>query len=265
MITFKHMLDNSSNKMSTMLYTLMILISACITYGQQKPNIVWLVTEDNSVHFLKHYNPDGASMSNVEWLADNGLTFEHAFSNAPVCSVARSTIISGCYAPRTGTQYHRRAALAPLPEGLEMFPYYLRQAGYYTSNNSKEDYNYHKSDNVWDESSRTSSYRNRDKDQPFFHVQNFGVTHEGRLHFKEEQMSTTPTVTNPENIIPFPYHPNTETFRYTYAQSHDNHQKADKLIGEFLDQLREDKLIENTIIFYYGDHGGVLPRSNMCQ
>ena len=226
-----------------------------------QPNIVWLVTEDNSKHFLKLYEEGGASMPNVEALAQKGIVFNHAFSNAPVCSVARSTLISGCYAPRVGTQYHRKMDLAPMPDGVEMFPAYLRTAGYYTTNNNKEDYNFIKSEGVWDESSKKATYKNRKTNQPFFHVQNFGTTHEGKLHFTKEQMQNSPTQTSPESIEPFPYHPNTPTYRYTYAQYHDLHKKADAEIGQFLQQLETDGLMENTIIFYYGDHGGVLPRS----
>ena len=200
-------------------------------------------------------------MPNIEALAKKGVTYKHAFSQAPVCSVARSTLISGCYAPRIGVQYHRRTQKAPMPEGVEMFPAYLRKIGYYTSNNSKEDYNILKADNVWDESSRQATYRNRKPGQPFFHVQNYGTTHEGKLHFTKEQMDQHPTETDPDKMTPFPYHPNTSTSRYTYAKYQDLHKTVDKQIGAFIKQLEEDGLMENTFIFYYGDHGGVLPRS----
>ena len=227
----------------------------------ERPNIVWLVTEDNSTYFSQLYAEEGAAMPNVERLARQGIIFERAFSQAAVCSVARSTIISGCYAPRIGAQYHRREKLAPMPEGLEMFPAYLRKAGYYTTNNSKEDYNLIKSDGVWDESSREAGYRDRAAGQPFFHVQNFGITHEGQLHFPLEDVGRKPTHIAPEQISPFPYHPDTEIFRYTYARYLDLHQQADEAIGQFLEQLEAEGLMEDTFIFYYGDHGGVLPRS----
>lgn len=229
--------------------------------NSDKPNIVWLVTEDNSKHYLRLYDEGGRVMENVENLAKYGIVFNHAFSNAPVCSVARSTLISGCYAPRTGVQFHRRMKKAPLPDGLEMFPTYLRKAGYYTTNNAKEDYNFIKPDGVWDESSRKATYKNRKEGQPFFHVQNFGITHEGQLHFSEEQMKQKTPHTTVAKMKPFPYHPNTSTYRYTNALYHDLHQKADEAIGIFLKQLEADDLIDNTIIFFYGDHGGVLPRS----
>lgn len=244
---------------------LKLLLLCCFlplySWCQDKPNILWLVSEDNSIHYLDLYTKGAAKMPHIENLAKKGLTFTHAFSQGPVCSVARSTLISSCYAPRIGVQYHRRTQKAPMPEGIQMFPYYLRQAGYYTSNNAKEDYNIIKSEGVWDESSRKATYKNRKEGQPFFHVQNFGTTHEGRLHFSREEMAANPTEKNPDDITPFPYHPNTEISRYTYAKYHDLHAKVDQQIGAFLNQLEEEDLMDNTIIFYYGDHGGVLPRS----
>jgi arylsulfatase A-like enzyme len=227
--------------------------------NSEKPNIVWLVTEDNSKHFLKLYDESGASMPNVEALADKGIVFNHAFSNAPVCSVARSALITGCYGPRIGAQYHRKMQVAPMPKGLKMFPAYLKKAGYYTSNNSKEDYNLQKNKDVWDESSKSANYKNRKAGQPFFHVQNFGITHEGQLHFSAEKMDAFNY--NTDSIKLFPYHPDTRTFRNTYAHYYNLHKKADDAIGKFIAQLKEDGLMENTIVFYYGDHGGVLPRS----
>lgn len=246
---------------NTLLVVLFLGLAGCLAAQVDRPNIVWLVTEDNSKHFLALYEETGTPMPHVEQLARKGIVFERAFSQAAVCSVARSTIISGCYAPRIGAQYHRRTQLAPMPEGLAMFPAYLRRAGYYTSNNSKEDYNLVKGEQVWDASSNQASYRNRQPGQPFFHVQNFGITHEGRLHFPIADVENKPTQTDPDQITPFPYHPNTALFRYTYARYLDLHRKADEAIGQFIDQLEKDGLMENTFIFYYGDHGGVLPRS----
>ncbi len=235
------------------------LLLASVAYAADRPNIVWIVSEDNSKHWLKLYEEGGAPMPTIESLAKNGLTFENAFSNAPVCSVARSTLISGCYTPRIGAQYHRRDVMAPMPDGLSMFPRYLRDAGYYTTNNSKTDYNL-RDKGMWNESSSKATFRNRREGQPFFHVQNFGRTHEGQLHFTEEFMAENKTVTDPDQITVFPYHPDTPTFRYTYAKNQDHHRETDAQMGEFLQQLKEDGLEEDTIIFYYGDHGGVLPR-----
>ncbi|MCQ0111049.1 Arylsulfatase A [Zhouia amylolytica] len=225
------------------------------------PNIVWITSEDNSKHYMKLFDPHGVATPNIEKLAEQGLKFNHAFSNAPVCSVARSTIISGCYAPRTGTQFHRRMKLVPMPEQLQMFTVYLRAHGYYTTNNNKEDYNYIKGDSVWDESSKKASWKHRKPGQPFFHVQNIANTHEGSLHFKKEQLEKRPTITNKDSVFVLPNHPDSELFRYTNARYRDQIVKLDSLVGSVVNDLAQDGLLENTFIFYYGDHGGVLPGS----
>ena len=246
---------------SPLFLTLLLALTSLIASAVDRPNIVWIVSEDNGASHLRLYNPQGAPTPNIEALAADGIVFDHAFSNAPVCSVARSTLITSSYAPRIGTQFHRRSALVPLPHDQRMFPSYLRDAGYYTSNNSKEDYNAFKAPDVWDESSGKASYRNRNKGQSFFHVQNFGTTHEGQLFFTAEQMANQPTQTDPATVRVPDYLPDTPLFRYTVARYLDLHMKMDTLVGEFIAQLEADGVLDNTIIFYYGDHGGIMPRS----
>ena len=242
------------------------LLLACLLFSitahakQDKPNIVWIVSEDNSAKWLRLYNEGGAPMPYVERLARVGITFNNAFSCAPVCSVARSTIISGCYAPRLGAQYHRKQATVAMPDGLKMFPWYLRKNGYHTTNNSKEDYNFHPADKkgVWDASSRKANYKNRKPGQPFFHVQNFGTTHEGKTFGDPLKFQLK---TDPAKVRLAAYHPDTPVFRRSYAHYLDNHMAVDAQIGAFLKKLEIDGLLNDTFIFYYGDHGGVMPGS----
>jgi arylsulfatase A-like enzyme len=227
----------------------------------RRPNIVWIMSEDNSKHYLRHFDPDGAVAPHIEALAQHGITFDRAFSCAPVCSVARTTLITSCYGPRIGTQFHRRSKMATMPAGVEMFPAYLRAAGYYTTNNSKEDYNAVKSADVWDESSRNASWKNRPEEStPFFHVQTSALSHEGSLHFDETAMQQ-PTTTDANSVKLQPYFPDTSTFRYTRARYHDRIVAIDNVVGQIVDQLKQAGQLENTFIFYFGDHGGVLPRS----
>lgn len=243
--------------------TLRLLIlfsfSSLLLSAADRPNIVWLTSEDNSVHYVKLYNEDGASMPNIEKLAKHGLVFNHAFSNAPVCSVARTTLLTGAYGPRIGAQYHRRSKMVPMPEGGRMYPWYLREAGYYTTNNSKQDYNVIDKGG-WDESSAKATWRNRKPGQPFFHVQNTTLTHESSLHFSAEEMATVKNNTSSDSVTLFPFFPDTPTFRYTQARYLDNHKKVDDYHGEYIKMLEEDGVLDDTFIFYYGDHGGVLPR-----
>ena len=200
-------------------------------------------------------------MPRLEALAGRGLVFENAYSQGPVCSVARSTLISGMYASRIGAQYHRREAEVPMPTGTQMFPAYLREAGYYTANHYKEDYNITVSPGTWDESSPAADYRNRAAGQPFFYVHNFGETHESSLHFPMSDTASIPTTDAPATLPLLPVHPDGAAFRYTRARYHDRHRLADSLIGEQLDRLEADGLLASTIVFVYSDHGGVLPGS----
>ncbi len=227
----------------------------------KKPNIVWITSEDNSKHYLKLFDSNGTPTPNIKSLANHGIIYNRAFSNAPVCSVARSAIISGSYGPRIASQYHRKMEAVPMPDSINMFPAYLRKAGYYTTNNSKEDYNIIKGENVWDESSGNASWKNRANGQPFFHVANIYITHEAELHFTEEEMAKTPNKTGENEFEVQPNHPNTKLFKYTNAFYRDKIQEMDHQVGKVIKALERDGLLENTFIFYFGDHGGVLPGS----
>ena len=244
-------------------YCLLLVFWSCNSNNVDKgrPNIVWITSEDNSKHYMKMFDDNGIETPEIQTLADHGVTFTHAFSNTPVCSAARSTLISGCYGPRVASHYHRKMMKVPMPGTLEMFPAYLRKAGYYTTNNNKEDYNFFKADNVWDESSKKATWRNRKEGQSFFHVRNFTTTHESRLHFNEEKMNALTPKTDLESFVIQPNHPQTELFKYTNAVYRDSIQLLDQKIGKVIDELEKDGLLENTFIFYYGDHGGVLPGS----
>ncbi|MDD2600377.1 MAG: sulfatase, partial [Kiritimatiellae bacterium] len=190
-----------------------------------------------------------------------GIVFNNAYSCGAVCSVARSTIISGCYASRLGAQWHRQQVPVAMPAGLRMFPWYLREAGYYTTNNNKEDYNFQPSERegVWDESSGKASFRNRKPGQPFFHVQNYGRTHEGQL-FGALPKKIKRTV-EPTDVKLFPYHPDTALFREKYSHYLSLMSFVDIEMGAIIKQLEEDGVMDDTFIFHYGDHGGVLPGS----
>lgn len=228
--------------------------------ASERPNIVWLISEDNSSHYLKLFDSNGAETPAISKLAETGLIFEHAFSNAPVCSVARTTLMTSCYAPRIGTQFHRRSVTVPMPPNVKMFPAYLRDAGYYTTNNQKKDYNAVETQGTWDASSNKASWRNRKEGQPFFHMQSFGTSHESSLHFSQKIYDTENTTTDPDSVFVPPYFPDTPLFRYTIARYHDKIQAVDRQIGSVVEKLAEDGLLDSTFIFYFGDHGGVLPR-----
>ena len=237
----------------------LILLLVVSPLWSKRPNVVFLVSEDNSIHYLKHYGAKFGSMPNIEKMAKAGLTFNHAFSNAPVCSVARSTLATGILAPRGGFQYHRKSALA---KGVKPWTALLRKAGYYCANNSKTDYNFATAKGeAWNESGRKATWRKRpDKKAPFFYMQSFAVCHESSLHFPAKLMQSEKTKTPVDQVSLHPYHPDTPTFRYTHARYFDRMTVVDGQMGAVVEKLKSDGLLEDTFVFYFGDHGGVLPR-----
>jgi arylsulfatase A-like enzyme len=144
----------------------------------------------------------------------------------------------------------------PPPE-VRCFTEYLRLAGYYCSNNVKEDYQFKAPVTAWDESSKQAHWRNRRPDQPFFSVFNFTVTHESGV-FGDGR---SPKVVDPEDIALPPYYPDTPVIRADVAKHYDNIAALDKQVGALLNQLKTDGLMKDTIIFFFSDHGDGLPRS----
>jgi arylsulfatase A-like enzyme len=231
---------------------------------QGKPNILWLTSEDNSAAHMGCYGNEQATTPNIDELSEEGVTYNHAFANAPVSAPARFTIITGMYASANGTQHMR--SNNKIPSEFKMFPQYLQEAGYYTTNNSKEDYNMdrdiwkEKVSKAWDESSNSAHYKNREEGQPFFAVFNTTLSHEHKIHY-HLQKDRDEFKHDPAELEIAPYHPDLPEMRENYAQYYDYISRMDERVGELLDELEERGLAENTIVFYYGDHGGVLPRS----
>lgn len=239
---------------------LLLNVTAVIQAGpSERPNFVWLMSEDNGPKHSRLYDPHGAPMPNIERLAEGGIIFNNAYANAPVCSVARTTLITSSYAPRIGAQHHRADEKPSLPNNLHMFPAYLRGAGYYTANNHKKDYNVQVGPNrPWDDSSKQATWRSRKSGQPFFYVRSLGTTHEGELHFSDTKEAT---LTDPSLVSLPPFYPDTPLFRYTLARYHDRHIEIDRQFSQTIRALEADGLLDSTFIFYFGDHGGALPRS----
>jgi arylsulfatase A-like enzyme len=220
---------------------------------QPRPNILWITCEDIGPQ-LGCYGDRYSDTPNLDRLAARGVRYRNAWSNAPVCAPARTTIISGVFPPCTGSEDMR--TMTSLPSGIRMFPCYLRDAGYYTSNNVKEDYNLEHTGKVWDDSSNKAHWRNRAKGQPFFSVFNFTITHESQIRTRPHQW-----VHDPAKAPVPPYHPDRLEVRQDWAQYYDNITAMDRQAAQILAQLDEDGLADDTIVFFFGDHGSGMPRS----
>jgi N-sulfoglucosamine sulfohydrolase len=237
--------------------------------GVGPPNIVWITVEDMSAD-LGAWGDDYARTPNIDRLAAESVRYTGAFATAPVCSPSRSTLITGVYATSLGTQRLRSAF--PIPASVKGFPSYLRSAGYYTTNNAKTDYNTSDAPRLieesWDESSETAHWRGRAEEQPFFAVFNDMTTHQSRSmswsyeEFQEKVQSrlSPEEIHDPEGAPVPPYYPDTPVVRKTLARYYDCISVMDQNVGRILAELEEDGLAEDTIVFFFSDHGSGLPR-----
>jgi len=231
--------------------------------ANDRPNVLWITCEDISP-ILGCYGDPRAITPNLDRLAAEGVRYTGAFSVASVCSPGRSCLVTGVYPTSLGTQ-HLRSVL-PLPESIRCFPEYLRGAGYYCTNNVKEDYNFKTPPGSWDESSRQAHWRKRAAGQPFFSVFNLTTTHQGQIRLPDEAFAKRTARLSPDErhdpaqvSLP-PYYPDTPIVRRDVARLYDLVTAMDKQAGDILGQLAADGLADETIVFFYSDHGSGLPR-----
>ena len=248
----------------------LLLISFFNNFSQNKPNIIWLVCEDQSL-FFSAYGDSSAQTPNINELALNGTVYDNFYTVSPVCSPSRSSIVTGMYPTTIGTQ-HMRAykknkgsinSKTNLPiysavpkRKVQFFTEILRANGYYCSNNSKEDYNMEMSPLAWDESNKNAHWRKRAKNQPTIIVFNINITHGSRFWKKNKKHSEEDI----NKIILPPFFPKNHTIKNDFVTNYKNIEKLDEQVGEIIEQLKEDGLYDKTIIFFYSDHGGPFPR-----
>jgi arylsulfatase A-like enzyme len=229
-----------------------------------RPNILWISCEDISPH-LGCYGDPSARTPTLDQLAREGVRYTRAFTVAGVCAPSRSGIITAMYPSSLGSQFMR--CQVKLPDHVKCFTEYLRPAGYYCSNNSKTDYNFKHPPSAWDESSNQAHWRKRAQGQPFFSVFNSTVTHESQYRPRGDEYAKKIARLKPEDrqdparlSLP-PYYPDTPEARQDWAQYYELITVMDYRAGDVLRQLEEDGLADDTIVFYWSDHGVGLPRA----
>lgn len=217
------------------------------------------------------YGDKDAITPNIDRLANDSIRFISAFASAPVCSPSRSCLIQGCLPPSMGTQ-HMRSGF-PLPKSFSGFPSLLKKRGYFTTNNVKTDYNsanYQQViDRSWNLNSADADWRKRpDHNMPFFSVINLMTSHQSRSmvwpyeKFRSEIQSelTTEQIHDFQKVNLPPYYPDTPVVRKTLARFFDCVTLMDQEVGKILQRLKNDGLDENTIVFFFSDHGSGMPR-----
>ncbi|MCM4156714.1 sulfatase [Gramella sp. AN32] len=265
------------NNLIFLRFLLVITFCGQVSFAQgDKPyNILWITVEDMSPK-LGCYGDKIANTPNIDRLATEGVRYTNAYATYGVCAPSRHTLITGMYPTSTGAMamrtWKRTSALSDItdpellnipvyeatpPAGVKCFSEYFRAAGYYCTNNSKTDYQFKEPITAWDDSSENAHWRNRPSEsKPFFSVFNSMTTHEGRI-FKKYN----PEVTEPNDIKVPPYYPDTKVIRQDIARHYDNIHAMDRWVGDLMAQLKDDGLLDNTIIFFFSDHGDGLPRA----
>jgi arylsulfatase A-like enzyme len=235
----------------------------------EQPNVLWITAEDMSPT-LGCWGDSYATTPHIDALANDSVKYTRAFATAPVCSPARSCLITGCYATTLGTQ--RLRSEFPIPDYMRGFPALLRELGYYCTNNVKTDYNTANASAIiqasWDESSPQAHWRNRGEKQPFFAVFNHMTSHQSRTMVmpraqfeRDVQSRLEPNQIHDPDQAPLPpYYPDTRQMRESWARYYDCVTVMDQEVGALLGQLEEDGLADDTIVFFYSDHGSGMPR-----
>ncbi|MBM3861148.1 MAG: DUF229 domain-containing protein [Verrucomicrobia bacterium] len=249
----------------------------------EKPNILWIIAEDFSPNLGCYGDPD-ARTPNLDRLAEQGVRFNRAFSHAPVCAAARSTLITGMCPSSLGSQQMRTNV--PKPDSIRTFPEILRKAGYFTFNGlkmgsedhdyrgqSKDDFNFRTPAETWEKRWATlPELAETAKQRPFFGIFGSVTTHQSQygrgtnplhaLHLiplvKGDEVHDRATIHLP------PYHPDEPELREIWARYHDHAMNLDRQVGELVRRMQQHGLLDDTIIFFFGDHGHGVPGGKRC-
>lgn len=254
--------------------TLKIICALILLISQhafsQLPNILWITIEDTSPQFIGSYGSKISVTPNMDQFTEEGVQFINAFSTGTVCSPSRSAIITGLKTYELGTGNHR--SNYSIPEWVKGFPFYMKQNGYYVTNNSKTDYNVADEKDfiaeTWDESSGKAGWWNREEGSPFFSVFNFNESHQSRtmtnpyewyLNEVLEKLPQEERIGENEFDMP-PFYRDSPDMRKQMARVYNSLKLTDNRIGEVINRLKSEGLLDDTIIFIFADHGEGMPR-----
>lgn len=247
-----------------------LLLATCLlahtARSAEGPNILWISCEDISPH-IGCFGDPYAITPNLDALAEKGTRYTNVYTTAGVCAPCRSGIITGMYQNSIGT--HHMRCNGKLPDWLKPFPMYLKEAGYYCTNNSKTDYQFSEPSpkEIWDESSSKAHWKNREEGQPFFAIFNYTGCHESGIENAEKYKKVTKDLKESERQDPEafknlpPYYPDTPIVREDWKRNYELITAMDAWAGDLIQQVKDAGEWENTIIMFWSDHGIGLPRA----
>lgn len=234
------------------------------TSEREGPNILCITCEDIGA-YLACFGDEVAWTPNLDQLASEGVKFTNLFSCSGVCAPSRFALITGMYPSACGANNMRTSSHLPAgipayeavpPPGVRCVSEYFRAKGYYCTNNAKTDYQFSAPITAWDECGRKAHWKNRPKGMPFFSVFNLTATHESQVWDR----ANDPVTIRPQDVKVPPYYPDTYTIRRDIARVYNNITIMDRQVGELVVEIKNAGLLYNTIVIFYSDHGGPLPR-----
>ena len=253
--------------MRTILLTL-LLFTGVPLHAQDRPNIVWIIPDDMSAHFSS-YGETAIQTPNVDKLAAKGVKFTNAYVTAPVCSTCRSAFITGMYQTSIGAHHHRSGRgekKIHLPESMKLVPKHFQEAGYHTSISGgpnrnwklgKTDYNFEWDKSIYD----GADWSERQEGQPFFaQIQTAG----GKLRGKDangwEKVARDAEKAfgkrTPISAVKLPpCYPNHPDIVLDWAAYLDSVRLTDLMVGQVVERLEKEGVLENTLILFMTDHG----------
>lgn len=276
------------NQIKSFLFFGLLLITTPSSLAQKiskKPlNVVWISCEDMGP-VLSAYGNKAVHTPNIDRLANEGIKYTNAYATVGVCAPSRFSIITGMYPARLGAHNMRTGdhnnfkwpediklrkdkgvldksgknvpdyEVVP-PAYVKPFPEYLRAKGYYCVNDNKCDYQFNAPFTAWDDVYGGGSYKNAPEGRPFFYVKNYYTTHESRIWLRKDK----PMTVAPSSVSVPDYYADIPIVREGIARKYSNIEALDKEVGILLDALEADGVMENSVIFFWSDHGGNLLR-----
>ncbi len=235
------------------------LAAAACSSSRSRANILWILAEDFSPD-LGCYGNQLVSTPNLDRLAAEGVRFDNCICTAPVCSAARSALMTGMFQTSIGAHNHRSHRDRPyeLPDGVLTVTELFREGGYHTSNcktpaeglrvSGKTDFNFRVA-NPFD----GADWTERPAGAPFYAQVNLPETHR-----KFRRFDAAPV--DPKAVQLPPFYPDHPVVREDIALYLDTAQHLDVKAGAVIQRLKDEGLYERTIVFFFGDHGQALHR-----
>ena len=230
----------------------------------ERPNFVWINTHDVSARNLGCYGDDYATTPHLDKLAEEGVRYANAFACGPICSPARTSIFTGMHQTTVGTHHHR--SFARRPDFVQMLPHYLLAVGYNCSA-INTDLNTDIDPDEWAAYQSNDALLAQADEKPFFAVYSLGESHASVFKLTPEQareqrssLLKDEELHDPANA-PLPvFMPDTPLARERTALFYDGLMQVDRHVGEVIETLVSTGVLDNTIVFFWSDHGTGFPR-----